>query len=113
MTLANPRRISLAEAVQREFERTHPGGKGALLCVQCRRRKDRLEFRETPWHGRAACCSSCEGDQWRQHLDARTWWELVQAREKLRAYQRYASYLKLQQLAPRRWVYGIDQLEER
>jgi hypothetical protein len=98
MSVANPRRVSLADAVRREFERTHPGGRGALLCLSCRLHKDRAGFRETPWHGRAASCKTCEGDQWSKHLSERTFWELVQAREKLRAYQRYARFLRLRDL---------------
>lgn len=101
MHVANPRRLSLAEAVQRNFERTHPSNVGALLCVQCRRRKDRLDFRETPWHGRAACCLSCEGDTWQYAQTAKTRWELEQAREKLRAWRRYAFHVRFQLLTAR------------
>ncbi|WP_326812121.1 hypothetical protein [Streptomyces scopuliridis] len=46
---------TLADAVRAQFERDHPRGKNTLLCVGlCRQRKDREDFRETPWHGRAA-----------------------------------------------------------
>ncbi|MFE7399584.1 hypothetical protein [Streptomyces sp. NPDC057557] len=76
-----------------------------LKCAgPCFRRKPREEFRETPWHGRAARCLSCEGDKyrtggrWKRELDARTHWELEQAREKLRMYQRYAATLRLQRM---------------
>ncbi|MGP3750866.1 hypothetical protein [Streptomyces sp. IBSNAI001] len=78
----------------------------ALLCVGlCGRHKLREEFRETPWHGRAAACIRCETfpgpagrSLWRLEQDARLHWELQQTREKLRAYQRYAQMLRLQRL---------------
>ncbi|MGW6638492.1 hypothetical protein [Streptomyces cyaneofuscatus] len=92
---------TLADAVRAQFERDHPGGKNTLLCVGlCRRRKDRKDFRETPWHGRAAACLDCEGygiggDRlWDRTYNERTLWNLEQAREKLRTYQRYASRLR-------------------
>jgi hypothetical protein len=76
----------------------------ALLCTGlCRRHKPREEFRETPWHGRAAACIRCETfpgpagrSLWQTTQDARTYWELEQAREKLRMYQRFAQQLKRQ-----------------
>ncbi|WP_369147073.1 hypothetical protein [Streptomyces sp. R44] len=93
------RYITLADAVRLEFERTHPGGKNTLLCVGlCRRRLDREDFRETPWHGRAASCRRCEGFRYVDVLREQITWELVQAREKLRAYQRYAQTLRLERL---------------
>ncbi|MFD4699792.1 hypothetical protein [Streptomyces niveus] len=68
----------------------------ALLCVGlCRRRKPREDFRELPTHGRAASCKSCEGHTWRHTYDDRVQWELEQARQKLRMYQRYAARLRL------------------
>ncbi|MCQ6554762.1 hypothetical protein NPS70_16375 [Streptomyces sp. C10-9-1] len=86
---------TLADAVRDAFERAHPRGKNTLLCVGlCRRRKDREDFRETPWHGRAASCTSCEGGSWRTHHSERTLWELEQAREKLRMWHRYAYVLR-------------------
>ncbi len=54
----------------------------ALRCAGlCRRRKARREFRETPWHGRAAACKFCDhyADE-RKHT-----WELEQARGRTRA----------------------------
>lgn len=84
--------ITLADAIRREFERTHPNGKNTLKCTSCYHRKDRLDFRETPWHGRAAACMRCEGSRtlWRQE---QIWWELGQTREKVRAYQRYVRHI--------------------
>lgn len=97
--------ITLADAIRGEFERTHPHGKNTLLCGGCRRRKDRVEFRETPWHGRAEDCWNCEGGfSVNRMLRVSRGWELAQTQEKLRAYQRYAGYLKLRLLladAPR------------
>ncbi|MYW28335.1 hypothetical protein [Streptomyces sp. SID2119] len=91
---------TLADAIRAQFERDHPNGKNTLLCVGCRRRKDRKDFRETPWHGRAAACLDCEGygiggDRlWDRTYNDRTAWNLEQAREKLRMYQRYAAKLR-------------------
>ncbi|KDQ65731.1 hypothetical protein [Streptomyces sp. NTK 937] len=92
---------TLADAVRDQFERDHPNGKNTLLCVGlCRRRKDRRDFREMPWHGRAARCLDCEGygiggDRlWDRTYNDRVAWDLVQAREKLRMYQRYAQRLR-------------------
>ncbi|MCY0926248.1 hypothetical protein OTB20_08515 [Streptomyces sp. H27-H1] len=70
-----------------------------LLCVGlCRRRKPRTAFRETPWHGRAADCLSCEGRGWKGEREERVYWELEQAREKLRAKSRYIRALQLRAL---------------
>ncbi|MGW6855824.1 hypothetical protein [Streptomyces xanthophaeus] len=99
MTVANPRRYTLADAIRDDFQRRHPSNKNTLLCVGlCRRRKDRQDFRETPWHGRASRCRSCEGNAWQEQFDAKQAWELRQAREKLRAYQRYARALRFRLL---------------
>lgn len=98
MAVANPRRYTLADALRDDFERRHPGGKNTLLCDRCRRRLDSEDFRETPWHGRAVECLSCEGGGYRREREERTYWELAQAREKLRTYQRYARALKLRVL---------------
>ncbi|MFF1417606.1 hypothetical protein [Streptomyces sp. NPDC058280] len=90
---------TLAEAIRAQFERDHPGGKNTLLCVGlCRRRKDREDFRETPWHGRAASCRSCEGGGWDLECAERQLWRHEQTRGKLRAYQRYAHHLKFRLL---------------
>lgn len=85
---------TLADAIYEQFKRDHPYGKNTLLCDSCRRRKDHKDFRETPWHGRAARCLECEGGTWRRGFEEQTHWELVQAREKLRMWQRYASHLR-------------------
>ncbi|MER6485712.1 hypothetical protein ABT264_19415 [Streptomyces virginiae] len=98
MTVANPRRYTLADAIRDDFERRHPNGKNTLLCDRCRRRLDREDFRETPWHGRAVDCLRCEGFRHTDFVRERTYWELAQAREKLRAYQRYARALNLRLL---------------
>lgn len=87
-------------ASYREDDRTH------LLCAGlCRRHRPREEFRETPWHGRAASCIRCETfpgpagrSQWQIEHEERIRWELAQAREKLRAYQRYAQTLRLDRI---------------
>ncbi|WP_327379417.1 hypothetical protein [Streptomyces sp. NBC_01212] len=78
----------------------------ALLCTGlCRRHKPRTDFRETPWHGRAAACIRCETfpgpagrSLWQVTQDARAQWELEQTRQKLRAYQRYVQILRLHRL---------------
>lgn len=72
----------------------------ALLCVQGHHHKPRTEFRELPTHGRAASCLRCESgyganDYARRCAAERAHWELVQAREKLHMWQRYACRLKL------------------
>ncbi|CAM5409005.1 hypothetical protein GCM10010298_35070 [Streptomyces microflavus] len=94
---------TLADAIRAGFERDHPNGKNTLLCVGlCRRRKDREEFRKLPTHGRAAACLDCEGygigiggnRLWDRTYADRMAWNLEQAREKLRMYQRYAAKLR-------------------
>lgn len=96
---------TLADAIRDEFERTHPGGKNTLLCVGlCRRRKDRNDFRETPWHGRAAECMRCEGMRYTDELALRDRWLLEQERERTRMLRRHVSYLRLRRIfdnAPR------------
>lgn len=90
---------TLADAIREQFERDHPRGKNTLLCVGlCRRRKDRKDFRETPWHGRAAECKRCEGMQWVDELRLRTEWQLTQERERARMYRRHISYLRLRRI---------------
>lgn len=59
-----------------------------LYCVRCLRRKPREEFRETPWHGRAAACESCERFTYWDTQLARTQWELEQSRERTRGLRR-------------------------
>ncbi|WP_405927887.1 hypothetical protein OG554_03560 [Streptomyces griseus] len=100
---------TLADAIRAQFERDHPGGKNTLKCTSCYRRADREEFRELPTHGRAPACMRCEGRSWRRYDDARTRWELEQAREKLRMYQRYAQRLRAERYdgPPMRIVSGM------
>ncbi|MFE5093248.1 hypothetical protein ACFRCI_23525 [Streptomyces sp. NPDC056638] len=110
---------SLAFAPPEVFERAadcyeeryrHARDRTALLCVGfCRRHKPREDFRELPTHGRAARCKSCEGDTWRREAEDRTYWELEQAREKLRMHQRYAARLKAERYCPQRVVLGMGQ----
>lgn len=89
---------TLADAIRDEFNRTHPGNQNTLKCVQCRRRKDREQYRETPWHGRAAACLRCEAPQWVDYVRFQQRWELAQERERLRMYRRYISYLRLRRI---------------
>lgn len=89
---------TLADAIRDEFNRTHPFGKNTLLCEQCRQRKDREDFRETPWHGRAADCKSCEGMRWVDELRLRQTWELEQERAKVVMLVRHIQRLRLQRL---------------
>lgn len=89
---------TLADAIRAEFERTHPNGKNTLLCEQCRRRKDREDFRETPWHGRAATCKSCEGMRWTDELRLRQTWELEQERAKVVMLVRHIGRLRMQRI---------------
>ncbi|MFF6928332.1 hypothetical protein [Streptomyces californicus] len=102
---------TLADAIRDQFERDHPGGKNTLKCTSCRRRRDRQEFRKLPSHGRAPRCKGCEGEQWWLIHWARTGWELEQARERLRMYQRYAQRLRAERYdgPPLRIVLGMGQ----
>jgi hypothetical protein len=102
---------TLADAIRDEFERTHPNGKNTLLCVGlCRRRKDRNDFRETPWHGRAAQCKRCEGMQWVDELRLRTSWELEQERAKVATLVRHVGRLRLQRVMERApFAFGLDE----
>lgn len=110
---------TLADAIAAQFERDHPNGKNTLLCVGlCRRRKPRDDFRTTPWYGKAAECIRCETfpgpagrSLWWIEYDARTEWNLEQAREKLRMYQRYAQRLRAERYDGH-WVraFGISGL---
>ena len=92
---------TLADAIRAEFERTHPNGKNTLLCEQCRRRLDREDFRETPWHGRAHACKSCEGMRWVDELRLRQTWELEQERAKVVMLVRHVQRLRLQRIVER------------
>ncbi|MGW1268176.1 hypothetical protein [Streptomyces sp. NPDC002491] len=89
---------TLADAIRAQFERTHPRGKNTLLCNSCRRRKDRTDFRETPWHGRAAACMSCEGMRYTEELNLRDRWLLEQERAKSRMLLRHIQRLRLQRI---------------
>ncbi|GGX26775.1 hypothetical protein [Streptomyces chryseus] len=96
--------VTLAEAIRADFEREHPRGKNTLLCDQCRFRKDREDFRETPWHGRAVCCKRCENFRYLDDYRERQAWEVEQLRERIRCQRRYIGHLKLTRLlrsAPR------------
>lgn len=67
----------------------------ALRCVGgCCRRKPREEFRETPWHGRAAACKSCEGATWLTSHYEELRWKLGQEREKTRMLRSYIQRLR-------------------
>lgn len=89
---------TLAVAIRDEFERTHPRGTNTLLCDSCRRRKDRNDFRETPWHGRAARCKSCEGLGWLDEMFLQQRWELEQERAKVVMLVRHVQRLRLQRI---------------
>ncbi|MFE6493390.1 hypothetical protein [Streptomyces sp. NPDC057748] len=98
-------------AAHRQDDRTY------LKCIGlCLRRRPREEFRETPWHGRAAACVRCETfpgpagrSIWQIEQEERVYRELEQAREKLRTYQRYAARLKAERYLPQRVILGMDQ----
>ncbi|MFJ9694918.1 hypothetical protein [Kitasatospora sp. NPDC101183] len=66
----------------------------ALKCMSCRRRRTRTDFREMPWHGRAAACRSCEGTDRYLWLVDRRRWEMSQEREKVRALRRGLSLMR-------------------
>lgn len=89
---------TLADAIQAQFERDHPNGRGTLLCVHCRRRKSRTDFRETPWHGRAAACKSCEGMTWLALQYEELRWKLEQERERTRGLRRGLALVRRVQL---------------
>ncbi|WDM16716.1 hypothetical protein J3S85_37760 [Streptomyces lavenduligriseus] len=101
---------TLADAVRAEFERAHPRGKNTLLCLRCRRRKDREDFRETPWHGRASECTRCEGWTYWDEVRARTQWQLEQARETARGLRRGLTLIRIAQLRAlsQRYVLGME-----
>lgn len=90
--------ITLADAVRAQFERDHPHGKNTLLCDRCRRRKDRTDFRETPWHGRAADCRDCERMRYTDELNIRDRWLLEQERARSRMLLRHVQRLRLQRI---------------
>ncbi|MEU7243389.1 hypothetical protein [Streptomyces sparsogenes] len=82
----------------------------ALKCAGlCRRRKPRADFRETPWHGRAAACRSCEGVTYWDAYRERQAWQLEQERAKVRMLRRA---LKSATWLPQRYVLGMDQGRE-
>ncbi|MEU1254809.1 hypothetical protein ABZ445_16165 [Streptomyces chartreusis] len=93
--------FTLADAIRAQFERDHPHGKNTLFCAQCRRTKDRNDFRETPWHGRAADCKSCEGMRWTDELRLRQAWELEQERAKVAMLVRHIGRLRFQRMLER------------
>ena len=102
---------TLADAIRDQFNRTHPHGKNTLLCEQCRRTKDRGDFRETPWHGRAHACKSCEGMRWTDLVRLQQEWELEQARDVARGLRHGLTLIRLAQLRSyrQRYVLGMDQ----
>lgn len=73
----------------------------ALRCASCHWRKSRADFRETPWHGRAADCKSCEGMRWVDELRLRQTWELEQERAKVVMLVRHIQRLRLQRIIER------------
>ncbi|GAB7187128.1 hypothetical protein ATKI12_6959 [Kitasatospora sp. Ki12] len=70
------------------LERHARDDRTALKCARCYRRRPRLDFREMPWHGRAAACKFCEGSDRYLAFTARQAWQLGQEREKIRALRR-------------------------
>ncbi|MFB7671317.1 hypothetical protein ACFC26_07850 [Kitasatospora purpeofusca] len=60
----------------------------ALKCLRCYRRRPRLEFRETPWHGRAASCRYCEGFSADARAEVEARWWLAQEQERVRGLRR-------------------------
>jgi hypothetical protein len=70
----------------------------ALLCASCHWRKPRDEFRETPWHGRAAACKSCEGMHYTDEIRIRQAWLLEQEREKTVMLVRHIQRLRMQRV---------------
>jgi hypothetical protein len=92
---------TLADAIRAQFERDHPGNRGVLKCTSCYRRKDRKDFRETPWHGRAAACMSCEGFRWIDHRYEQQRWQLEQERAKVVMLVRHIQRLRMQRVIER------------
>ncbi|MEU0860637.1 hypothetical protein ABZ352_35520 [Streptomyces griseofuscus] len=102
---------TLSDAIRDQFERDHPNGKNTLLCLWCRRRKDRLDFRETPWHGRAAACEQCERLTYWELEGERSRWQLDQARETARGLRRGLRLIRVAQLRafPQRYMTGMEE----
>ncbi|MGW2950757.1 hypothetical protein [Streptomyces eurythermus] len=98
---------TLADAIRDGFARDHPGNRGVLKCTSCYRRKDRNDFRETPWHGRAAACLRCEGADWMTYRYEALLWTLEQEREKNRALRRHIMRTSYR-CAPIRYVLGLE-----
>jgi hypothetical protein len=69
-----------------------------LKCVRCYLRKPRTDFRETPWHGRAAACTSCEGFRWLDYRYEQQRWELEQERAKVVMLVRHIQRLRMQRV---------------
>ncbi|MEU3986101.1 hypothetical protein AB0F77_39595 [Streptomyces sp. NPDC026672] len=89
---------TLADAIRAQFDRDHPGNRGVLKCTSCYRSKNREEFRETPWHGRAAACRRCEGMRLTDEYALRDRWLLEQERAKVRMLVRHVQRLRLQRI---------------
>lgn len=87
----------------------HHNDPTALRCAWCRWRKPREEFRETPWHGRAAACARCENWTYWDEQRARAQWQLEQARETARGLRRGLGLIRSAQLRalPQRYVLGM------
>lgn len=83
-----------------------------LYCVRCYLRKPRTDFRETPWHGRAAACQSCERFTYWDVQGARAQWQLEQAREMARGLRRGLRLVRGAQLRWYRQRYVIGMTEE-
>jgi hypothetical protein len=82
-----------------------------LKCVRCYRRKPRTDFRETPWHGRAAACQSCERFTFWDLHSARAQWQLEQARETARGLRRGLRLVRAARLRRRYGIYVYGQKE--
>ncbi|WP_435613274.1 hypothetical protein [Streptomyces sp. bgisy159] len=83
-----------------------------LKCVRCYFRKPRTDFRETPWHGRAAACESCERFTYWDRLLARTQWELEQSRERTRGLRRGLRLVRTTPFRLFRQRYALGMSEE-
>ncbi|MFI8084339.1 hypothetical protein ACIF6L_26495 [Kitasatospora sp. NPDC086009] len=76
--------VTFAEYFAQQLRDDHT----ALKCAGCYRRKPRLEFRETPWHGRSARCKFCEGYDYRATWSYELRWQLGQEKERFRGLSR-------------------------
>ncbi|MFD8315916.1 hypothetical protein [Kitasatospora purpeofusca] len=81
----------------------------ALKCPRCYRRRPRLEFRETPWHGRAASCKQCEGFDYRRVWVDDVRWRLAQEQERVRGLRRGLEAVRRQRDAVHDAVHVADE----